>query len=119
VKPTPPPPLDQALLDSLEASIGPETMGVMMMRLLEESQRLETELAALVTAGDSEQAVAVAHEVKGMFANVGCMLAAALAARVEAAARAGRGADVRALVPALCQAMNQASHYLAGKYPKL
>lgn len=115
---SPPPPIDQSLLQGLEETMGEQVMVTMMQRLHEESRRLETALVAASARLDMTRLIDVAHETRGMFANVGCVLVAALAARMENAARRDHASEVETLMPALCQAMAQASHYLVGKYPQ-
>jgi HPt (histidine-containing phosphotransfer) domain-containing protein len=68
---------------------------------LEDSTRLQEQLAAAVSAGDAQEARVTAHAIKGLVAGCGGVRAAEAAKRVEHGGQAGDLAGLPALVEAL------------------
>lgn len=104
-----PPIVDRAALERLVEWGGDKLLHQMLRLYLENSpERLAQIDSGLAPGGDLDEAHRGAHSLKSSSANVGAMQVSDVAARLEAAAKAGDGEGSRALAAELTEAYQAA-----------
>ena len=104
--------IDQLVLDQIRA-IDASGAGGLLEKIidmyLDESARIQTEMAIAIEAGDAPALYQLAHTLKSTSANVGAMKVADVSKTLEGCGRSGELENARTLLEALEAENNQAS----------